>query len=33
MVILGTGVIALEMAQTFATFASDVTVIQRSWLP
>ena len=30
MVILGAGVIALEMAQTFATFGSDVTVIQRS---
>ena len=30
MVILGAGVIALEMAQTFATFGSQVTVIQRS---
>ena len=30
MVILGSGVIALEMAQAFARFGSDVTVIQRS---
>jgi pyruvate/2-oxoglutarate dehydrogenase complex dihydrolipoamide dehydrogenase (E3) component len=30
MVILGSGVIALEMAQCFATFGSNVTVIQRS---
>ena len=30
MVILGAGVIALEMAQVFATFGSKVTVIQRS---
>ena len=30
MVILGAGVIALEMAQTFATFGSKVTVIQRA---
>ena len=30
MVILGAGVIALEMAQTFAAFGSQVTVIQRS---
>mmetsp|Transcript_23212 Transcript_23212/g.39427 ORF Transcript_23212/g.39427 Transcript_23212/m.39427 type:complete len:588 (-) Transcript_23212:69-1832(-) len=30
MVILGAGVIALEMAQTFAMFGSKVTVIQRS---
>jgi dihydrolipoamide dehydrogenase len=30
MVILGAGVIALEMAQCFATFGSHVTVLQRS---
>jgi pyruvate/2-oxoglutarate dehydrogenase complex dihydrolipoamide dehydrogenase (E3) component len=30
MVILGSGVIALEMAQCFATFGSHVTVIQRA---
>lgn len=30
MVVLGAGVIALEMAQCFATFGSQVTVIQRS---
>jgi pyruvate/2-oxoglutarate dehydrogenase complex dihydrolipoamide dehydrogenase (E3) component len=30
MVILGAGIIALEMAQCFATFGSNVTVIQRS---
>lgn len=30
MVILGSGIIALEMAQCFATFGSHVTVIQRS---
>lgn len=30
MIILGAGVIALEMAQVFATFGSKVTVIQRS---
>lgn len=30
MVILGAGVISLEMAQTFQTFGSDVTVVQRS---
>jgi pyruvate/2-oxoglutarate dehydrogenase complex dihydrolipoamide dehydrogenase (E3) component len=30
MVILGAGIIALEMAQCFATFGSHVTVIQRS---
>eukprot|EP00540_Astrosyne_radiata_P000923 CAMPEP_0116824948 /NCGR_PEP_ID=MMETSP0418-20121206/1680_1 /TAXON_ID=1158023 /ORGANISM="Astrosyne radiata, Strain 13vi08-1A" /LENGTH=523 /DNA_ID=CAMNT_0004453375 /DNA_START=427 /DNA_END=1998 /DNA_ORIENTATION=+ len=30
MVILGAGVISLEMAQTFASFGSEVTVIQRS---
>jgi pyruvate/2-oxoglutarate dehydrogenase complex dihydrolipoamide dehydrogenase (E3) component len=30
MVILGAGVIALEMAQSFATFGSHVTVLQRS---
>lgn len=30
MVILGAGVIALEMAQCFATFGSQVTVLQRS---
>lgn len=30
MVILGAGVVALEMAQTFAAFGSKVTVIQRS---
>ena len=30
MVILGAGVIALEMAQTFATFGSEVFVVQRS---
>lgn len=30
MVILGAGVIALEMAQVFATFGSQVTVVQRS---
>lgn len=30
MVVLGAGVVALEMAQTFATFGSKVTVIQRS---
>uniref|UniRef100_A0A7S2XRM9 Mercuric reductase n=1 Tax=Attheya septentrionalis TaxID=420275 RepID=A0A7S2XRM9_9STRA len=30
MVILGAGVIALEMAQTFQAFGTDVTVIQRS---
>lgn len=29
MVILGSGVVALEMAQCFASFGSDVTVIQR----
>jgi pyruvate/2-oxoglutarate dehydrogenase complex dihydrolipoamide dehydrogenase (E3) component len=30
MVILGSGVVALEMAQCFATFGSHVTVLQRS---
>jgi pyruvate/2-oxoglutarate dehydrogenase complex dihydrolipoamide dehydrogenase (E3) component len=30
MVILGAGIIALEMAQCFATFGSQVTVVQRS---
>ncbi len=30
MIILGSGVVALEMAQTFATFGSDVTVLVRS---
>lgn len=30
MVIIGSGVVALEMAQTFATFGSDVTVLNRS---
>lgn len=30
MIILGAGVVALEMAQTFQSFGSDVTVIQRS---
>lgn len=30
MVVLGAGVIALEMAQCFATFGSQVTVLQRS---
>jgi len=32
MVILGAGVVALEMAQAFASFGSDVTVLQRSRL-
>jgi len=30
MVILGSGVVALEMAQTFAAFGSEVTVVQRA---
>ena len=30
MVILGSGVVALEMAQTFASFGSQVTVVQRA---
>ena len=30
MVILGSGVVALEMAQTFASFGSHVTVVQRA---
>lgn len=30
MVILGAGVVALEMAQTFASFGSDVTVLKRT---
>ncbi len=29
MIVLGSGVVALEMAQTFATFGSDVTVLVR----
>eukprot|EP00573_Skeletonema_grethae_P013416 CAMPEP_0201693128 /NCGR_PEP_ID=MMETSP0578-20130828/5806_1 /ASSEMBLY_ACC=CAM_ASM_000663 /TAXON_ID=267565 /ORGANISM="Skeletonema grethea, Strain CCMP 1804" /LENGTH=603 /DNA_ID=CAMNT_0048178605 /DNA_START=27 /DNA_END=1838 /DNA_ORIENTATION=- len=32
MVILGAGVVALEMAQAFASFGSEVTVLQRSRL-
>ncbi|KAL7528511.1 LOW QUALITY PROTEIN: hypothetical protein ACHAXR_002485 [Thalassiosira sp. AJA248-18] len=32
MVVLGAGIVALEMAQAFATFGSEVTVLQRSRL-
>jgi pyruvate/2-oxoglutarate dehydrogenase complex dihydrolipoamide dehydrogenase (E3) component len=33
MIVLGAGIIALEMAQCFATFGSQVTVLQRSTKP